>query len=202
MFYKYPVNQSFITLAHNKTGLYFELWGSTGLKNGKTSWDDEVDYTAGIKNTIYPLSFDISLSYFDNFDVFKGPKNDVVKGKINLSFPLDTVGWFKSSTYVNSTMFIVPSKHTTFNGGSLYSVGFESNISYSKINLVSLAQLTWDDGAFDVKNGFLFKFSTGLNYLISKHLTLNVFNVDAYLPLGKRGIPNQFVYSSGLSWNL
>jgi hypothetical protein len=205
-FYSKPVVQSFVNLEH--AGLYLELWNSKGFNNWSTDFSDEIDYTLGYSGTLYPLSLNVSMSYFDNFRVFSGSKNDVVKGYIGLDFAVDTTGWFKLTTFVSSAMYITPSKKTEFSGGTIVSVGLNNEISVRKLKLNSLVQLTLDDGVFQTrdengvfgkKGGFMFKFSTGLNLILSKHFNLNIIEITTYSPLGKRGMPNQFVNSSGIS---
>lgn len=202
-FYGDPVSQSNITLNH-KSGLYFDLWYSTGF-NSKLSndWDDEIDYTLGWSGKISQFNLSSSLSYFDNFKNFNFSYNDVVKGNIHLGYPKQIKPWLKVVPYVDYITFIIPNKNTPFNGGNLYSIGFDNEITITeKVKITPLVQYTWDDGALGVKAGHFLKLSSNLNWTISKHFVWNVAEVTFYSLSNKREMKNQFVIATGLSWNL
>ncbi len=202
-FYGDPVLQSSITLNH-KSGLFFDLWYSTGF-NSKFSndWDDEIDYTFGWNGKISQFMLSSSLSYFDNFKNFNFTYNDVVKGNIHLGYPKQIKPWLKVVPYLDYSTFIIPNKNTPFVGGNLYSIGIDNEIIITeKIKVTPLVQFTFDDGAFGAKSGTLLKLSSNLNWTLSKHFVWNVVEVTFYSPSNKREMKNEIVLGTGLSWNL
>ncbi len=202
-FYGDPVSQSNVTLSH-KSGLFFDLWYSTGF-NSKFSndWDDEIDYTIGWSGKISKFTLNSSLSYFDNFKNFNFTYNDVVRGNIHLGYPKQIKPWLKVMPYVDYITFVIPNKSTPFDGGNLYSIGFDNEVVFTeKVKVTPQIQFTWDDGAFGVKPGALLKLSSNLNWTLSKHFVWNVLEATFYSPSNKREMKNEFVLGTGLSWNL
>jgi len=202
-FYGDPVIQSNFTLNH-KSGLFFDLWISSGF-NTKFSndWDDEIDYTLGWSGKISSFLLNSSLSYFDDFDNFNFTYNDVGKGNIHLGYPKQIKPWLKVVPYVDYITFIIPNKNTPFNGGNMYSVGFDNEIIITeKIKVTPLIQFSLDDGALGVKAGSLLKLASNLNWTLSKHFVWNVVEATFYSPSNKRGMKDELVLGAGLSWNL
>ncbi|MFA6386670.1 MAG: hypothetical protein WCW04_02800 [Candidatus Paceibacterota bacterium] len=202
-FYGKPVLQSSVTLNH-KSGLFFDLWCSTGLNTQfSNDWDDEIDYTIGWSGKVSPFLLNASLSYFDNFKNFSFTYNDVVKSNVTLSYTKEVNGKIKISPFLSWTKFMIPNKNTPFVGGNLYSIGCNNEIVITeKVKVTPLVQLTFDDGAFDVKSGGLIKLSSNLNWTLSKHFVWNVVEATFYSPFKQRGMRNEFILGTGLSYTL
>lgn len=208
IFYDKPVNQGSVTLCHTRTGLFFDLWYSTGFNLDPQDWDDEIDYTLGWVGKILEFNLYMSLSYFDNHGVFNMPFNDVIHffGKIN--FPeLKITDNSDISPFISYSKFWIPDKSTPFNGGEIKSIGFDGSINFSKkINGKISPLFAWDSGTFGVRKGWLFKLSPNINWKLNNHLTWNVMEYNLYIPLKTspiaRDLPNQQVWGSGLVWKI
>lgn len=202
VFYPDGVIQGNITLAH-KSGFFLDLWYSTGFNTDwSTDWDDELDYTLGWNGKVNNLDLTASITYFDDYSVGTMPYNDVVKGFVRLGLPTK-----KISEHVNLTPFgsyvgyIVPDNKTPFEGGNVYALGLDSEITLtSRLKIASSTSLGWDDGGFGIKPGYIFKHSSTVNVPVSKHFTWNVIEATIYVPLGNRNMRTEVVWGTGLSW--
>jgi hypothetical protein len=213
MFYRNPVLQGSFALEHKITGLYFDLWYSAGLDfYGPRDWGDEIDYTIGwVNNKKSPLRINVSLSYFDNFKIFHGPNNDVIKGNLRFELPTKVNDWLVLSPYVNYITFRIPGKNNPLIGGNLFSLGLSDEIGFTPVTkTLSLFQITRDDGAFGVEPGYMFKTSLSFALKLTDHLDWCIVEATLYSPLGQRKItneelkymPREWIISTCLSWNM
>lgn len=130
------------------------------------------------------------------------PYNDVVKGFIRLGLPTK-----KISEHVNLTPFgsyvgyFIPDNKTPFEGGNVFALGIDSEVTLTSwLKVASSTSLGWDEGAFGMKPGYIFKHSSTVNVQVSKHFTWNAIEATIYVPLGNRNMRNEVVWGSALSW--
>ena len=209
IFYNKPVNQGNVTLFHIKTGLFVDLWYSTGFNLDPQNWDDEIDYSIGWRGEILEFNLYMSLTYFDNHTIFDFPFNDVIHFYGKISVPkLEITNNSSISPFVSYSKFWIPDKNTPFNGGEIKSIGFDGNINFSKkINGGISPLFAWDSGTFGVEKGWLFKLGSNVDWQLNNHLTWNILEYNLYyIPLKtssiRRGLPNQHVWGSGLVWKI
>ena len=202
LFYGDPVVHSNVTLTHNPTGLFLDVWHSTGFNtNLSGDWDDEVDVTLGLNKTFGKASFTFALAYYDDFDLGHGPVNDVVKAGVRIAYePQKVTSWLTVTLFASYTGFFIPDSATTFDGGTVLALGVDTEVKLTeRWSIASCSALAWDDGAFGVKPGLLFRHTSTLNLLLNKHVTWNLIEATAYVPLGDRNMPNHLVWGTGLT---
>lgn len=213
VFYDRPVLQGDITLRHLNSGIFINLWASTGFDDTWNSgWDDEFDLTAGMTRPVnlfglFEASLTASVSYFDNFDVGTWSQNDVVKASLKADFTdmEFEVGGFTAVPFASYSSYTIPSARTEFEGGNIFAVGFSGSLPLSeRWNLSSTFSLGWDDGAFGAQAGWLFKNSSSLNFSVSEDVTLNLLSLTTFVPFGNdRRTPNlkeKVVLGTGVTW--
>ncbi len=203
-FYSKPVIQSNVTLTH-KSGIYFDLWTSTGLNtNWSSDWDDEFDYTIGwTGNLSKQIHMATSLTYFDDFDIFRGPFNDVLMGKVSLDMTKEISKSFSLNPFIEYSTYLIPDKKTPFGGGSIYGIGTNSKIAITKVlTATPSGKISYDNGAFDVGPGLFVNLYGTLSLELSDHATWNVAEITAFFPVGTRDlVKNEFVFGTGLAFS-
>jgi hypothetical protein len=203
-YYKDPVIQSYVNLQH-KSGIFAEVWISKGIENSwSKNYGDEIDYTLGWNGMISIFKLFASVSYFDNFKIFDGPSNDVIRGTGRIDFSKQITGWYKITPYLSCLSYWIPGKgkdNPLYGGrGTLYSVGVDNEIALSKMFTATYQlQLTRDDGLLGEKPGYLFRFLPTLSCTLSKHFDLYVETM-VYCPSAKRVMTKKETFGGGVVW--
>ena len=177
--YDKPVLQSDLFVEF-KNGLYVDLWHSTGFDDAwNNNLGDEVDYGVGWNGSIKNFSISLGCTYFDEPNVFTLGGDDILYTKAFISRQYKHVG--VTVGYENYTTM----PDSGFQGGNLYSAGFNKSIPLIKdrLTLNNSIAAVYDDGGFGYDDGFLLRGNIGLSLTVSKHLTLNVSSVNYYIPL-------------------
>lgn len=88
MFHDEAVIQSSITLTHNPSGLYGNLWGSYSPEDGFDSdYGDEIDYIAGINQDLGPVNIDVYYAYYNCYQLDRHGDGDVNAIGATVTFP-------------------------------------------------------------------------------------------------------------------
>jgi hypothetical protein len=87
-FFDEAVLQPSITLTHNPSGLYANLWGSYSPEGGFDSdYGDEVDYIAGINRDIGSVNVDFYYAYYNCYKINRHSTGDVQAIGTTVTFP-------------------------------------------------------------------------------------------------------------------
>jgi hypothetical protein len=88
VFYDDSVIQPSLTLLHDPSGVYANLWGSYSPKDGFDSdYGDEVDYTLGVNRDISSVNLDVYYAYYNCYKLNKNSDGDVHAVGTILTFP-------------------------------------------------------------------------------------------------------------------
>lgn len=205
LLYPKGVLQGNLTLAHKKSGLFAELWYSSGFNTDwSQSWDDELDYTVGWGGKVKNLDLILSLTYFDNHNIGTLPFNDVIKGFVRLGFSATKINeCFSITPFGSYTGYFIPDNETPFEGGNIFALGVDSELTLAPwLKVASTTAISWNDGAFGVRPGTSFRHTSTLNIPLSKNWIWNALETSFYVPLGNRNMKNEVVLGTGLSWSL
>ena len=196
-----PVIQSDIFISW-KNGLYIDLWNSRSLRG---TWDNgslgnEVDYIVGWKGMIATnLTLNVTVGYLDEPKAFTLGAGDILYPHAFLTRDfkyLSVTAGFENYT----TM-----PRSGFQGGNLISLGVSKYQSLwnSKIGLRASVVGVYDDGTLGSGKGFILRGGTGVDWHITKRLTVNVIGVNWYVPLTPhdKRVANTMVYS-GLTFKV
>ncbi len=173
-----PVAQTDLFLSH-KSGIYLDLWNSRSFK-GK--WDDgslgnEVDYGIGWNGTIKGLTAHVGVTYFDEPKAFTLGVGDIIYSHIRLGKD------FKHLSLTLGYENYVTMPESGFQGGNLFSLTASKSITFWKDRLsvsTSLAGV-YDTGTLGSDTGFFFRGNAGLNWNISKRLTMNIVSANYFV---------------------
>lgn len=121
-FFDEAVIQPSITLTHNPSGLYANLWGSYSPEGGFNSdYGDEVDYIAGINQAVGSTSVNAYYAYYNCYRLNRHSAGDVHAIGTTVTFPQI----WKFEPFISAEYGIV--KGNSADNGLLYRVG--ANIS-------------------------------------------------------------------------
>ena len=190
---KDPVVQTDLLLTH-KNGIYVDLWNSRSLK-GK--WDDgslgnEVDYGVGWNGTAKGLTAHVGITYFDEPSAFKLGAGDIVYTHARLGKDFRPF----SLTLGHENLVTMPD--SGFQGGNLFSLTASKSVLFWKDRMSVSASIAgvYDTGTLGSDTGFFLRGSTGINWNVSKRLTVNVVSANYFI---RR--TSDVMVSSGITWN-
>ncbi len=193
-----PVIQSdiFVSFAN---GIYADLAVSRSLKG---SWDDgsfgnEVDYAVGWKGQITEnLSLKVGITYFDEPKALSLGRGDILHPVVYLTRSF--TNFAVTAGYENFT----PLPGSGFEGGHLFSMGVSTskNFCQEKVGTHASALLVYDTGTIGSGRGFFWRGNLGLDWHANKHLTVNVFGMNWYVPMMSDKRSTDAMIWSGVSY--
>lgn len=196
------VVQSDVTIT-SPYGLSFNLWWSTDMKGGH-SWGDEVDYTLTYSKSFNDFDMDISVAYFDCFNLFQ-KEGDAFDFKANFSKEIELSEEQTITPFVELNYYILREDNQS---GGLKGLVMEAGMKHSielwseYVALKQQLSFIHDNGAFNGDAGNVLKYQASLEYEMNNYLTFDV-GLQCYKMLSSfsddsRGVDgDQFVWFAG-----
>lgn len=119
--YDDPVVQASVTVSHNPSGLYVNIWGSHS-PNGHGDFGDEVDYAVGIERAIGSFNVDAGYSFYDMYKVGK------VEGDLHALYLTLCLPEVYGITPFISLEGDLPTDREILEGGVLWQGGFRGSV--------------------------------------------------------------------------
>lgn len=195
-----PAIQTGLTISSSSNGWYGGVWNSRGFE-GKLndSYCDEIDIFVGYADSIGDWSYDASLTYFDEPDLFDFGAGDILYTHLTVSRPINDRFTLNLDYQGFSTM-----PDSGIEGGSLFGVGVStfSNFNTEKWTIDASAYIVYDDGGFREDDGFFGRGSVGVGYKVSDSLTLDLVRANWYAMFGVDDTrEDHVVYFTGITYS-
>ena len=196
-----PVVQTDLILSFD-SGLYLELWNSTGLNGGGLSSDygDELDLFVGWTEEVELLgvNLDLGVAYFDILPVGTLTDTDVIQPFIAVSKNFDVAEGQTLSPFIR-TEFIFGGANTN-QGETYFHFGLEHAVEFTDaLSLGHKIEVQYDPGIYDFDAGWIGEYAIQFDWNVSKTITLTPISVRISTPLSdvndERG--TEFVWGFG-----
>ena len=175
-------NDLFVSLPYD---FFIDVWWSVGLDGTGVNSDfgDEVDYTIGWSGALEEFNLTASFGYYDLFELGTDEGGDVFFNFLEVSraFP-DVLDGHTLTPYLNATMYF-PHKWDVSDGVQPVLGLRHSWLVTRWLSANSDIGFIYDSGAFDFEPGFLWKYQGTLDWRLNDHLTLNLPQIKARVPL-------------------
>lgn len=202
VYYNNPVIQNELTIEH-ASGLYFDLWVSTSLKDaGKsTNYGNEINYTLGWSKEVSSVTIDAGITYFDIITLLEMPEGDIVQPFVEIGKSFE-VAEGQTLTPSIKAEYGIPAR-----GNDVVSKGLHvhSALAHSwevseKFSLINKATLSYDDGAYGADRALIGAYNVSPSYKVASWLSLDG-SVELIGPLTHvdDGREAEFVLSVGLT---
>ncbi len=164
-----------------ENGFYVQIWNSQVLHGESTSFGNSLEGYVGYANSIAGWDYDLCLGYTSAPELTTLETDDNLYACVQVGHSIEQVAEQLSSVIGSEVSFsgFARFEHyetlfdTDYEGGNLYSVGFESERDLSKAWLSrNSITFTYDDGVYGEENGFLSKLTAGLNYQLSENVAI------------------------------
>ncbi|MEI6420314.1 MAG: hypothetical protein WCO30_01645 [bacterium] len=160
---KRAVSQTYLSLAHLPTGIYFSAWSNNPLTSNGCS--DELDLTIGWSGDIGPLSLNLGVAYYDL--KYFGRRKDSPNYLAPFIEVSKEIGIFgnKVTPYIRFEADYIVGNSQDCTGGFQSSIGCRFSREVTEwLSLRADAGITLDDGVYDFqKNEVLFA-KVGLDF--------------------------------------
>ena len=175
------VVQTDLTLSHNSSGVYIDIWHSTGADG--TGWDDgaedEVDWSLGWSGDVGQLNIDGGVVYYDLVGLFNGTAGDVVAPYLNLAH--DFTMCDVPLTAIAGVRRNIPTDNS-FDGGCYYTNGVQNSTTVYSVDISQESRVTYDDGAFNMESGYVWQHEVTVTKEVCDHVAVFLFG-EVSVPL-------------------
>ena len=151
--YDSPVSQQSVTLTHNSSGIYAEVWNSYSPKDGANSdFGDELDYSIGISKEVKGFTVDAGYAFYDLYKIGH------VEGDLHAIYlNVDALEIHSVVPYIQVEIDF-PTDEDILEGGVMYRVGVRRSIEIAKQPVDFDLSVAGNNGAYGYKPDLL---STG-----------------------------------------
>lgn len=202
VFYNHPVVQNDLTISH-KSGMYFDLWVSTSLKNAgvSTNYGNEIDYTIGWAGELSGIGIDAGVSYWDIVTLFKMPEDDIIQPYLELNKKFNVIEGhvFTPSIRVE---YAIPARGNDASSKVLH-IHSALKHGWEISKEVSLSQkviLTYDNGAYGADKALVGAYEFNPSYKVASWLALDgsakVISPFTHVNDGRK---TEWIFGAGLS---
>lgn len=138
-----PVFQQSVTLTHNLSGIYVQVWNSYSHKDGANSdFGDELDYIVGISKEIKGFTVDAGYAFYDLYKIGH-TEGDLHAIYLNVDAP----EVYSVVPYIQIEIDY-PTDKDVLEGGVLYRVGLKHSVKIAKQAIDLNLSIAGNDGAY------------------------------------------------------
>ncbi len=180
-----PVGQIDFILSHS-SGVYLELWGSTGLNGGGISSDygDEFDIYLGWSGEVeeFGLDLDIGVAYFDLLPVDTFSGSDVLQPFAMISKEFEIADGQTLTPYGRVEMLF--SDDFDNQGECYFHFGVEHSFGLSEsLSVTQKVDLNYDPGLYELDATWIGEYAVALEWSVSELVTINPIMIRLATPL-------------------
>jgi len=203
--YNRPVSQSDLTITHNPTGIYLDIWQSISLNNAgrSTNFGNEIEYYVGWAGEITGIGVDTGVAYFDLITLFNMPEGDIIQPYIELNKKFAVAEGHTLTPYARAE-YGIPAKGNAKEFKGLYvHTGLKHGWRMSKdVSVIQKAVIIFDDGAYGADRAWVGAYEMSPSYRITEWLSFDLSGkVIGPFSNVADGRKTQFIGGAGFSVN-
>jgi hypothetical protein len=168
-----PVIQTEV-FTYYDSGLYTVLWASFGLDDADLSsnWGDEMDYVIGWYGHVKGQRLDLSLAYFDTWDIGHVPNGDLIQAKAVYGLGQ----WYINGHSLRRSVGVKYRHEAKGNEDGFYT---SLNLRHDRALTQALTvgqdfTITHDSGVCGADEGIIGKYGFDMNYTIASGIDLDL----------------------------
>jgi len=203
--YDRPVSQNDLTITHNPSGVYLDIWQSISLTHSgrSTNYGNEIEYLIGWSGEIIGIGADAGIGYFDLITLFNMPEGDVIQPYIEFNKKITAAGQHTLTPYVRAE-YGIPAKGNAKELKGLYvHTGLKHGWQITDdISVSQKAALIFDGGAYGADRAWVGAYEVSPSYRVREWLSLDLSGkVVGPFTSVTDGRTTQFIGSAGFSLN-